>query len=75
MVYVSADSQEKEFLKSEIFSCQNWTKIDFSRGSKKSMFPLSPQFLMKSPKNILKSGPEFEETHFPFFDLGQKFEF
>ena len=30
---------------------------------------------MKSPKNIVKSGPEFEETHFPFFDLGQKFEF
>ena len=50
MVYVSADSQEKEFLKSEFFSCQNWTKIDFSRGSKKSMFPPFPPIFDEIPK-------------------------
>ena len=50
-------------------------KLIFFQLQKNQCSPLSPQFLMKSSKNMDKNGPEFEETPFHFFDFGQKFEF
>ena len=67
--------KKKNFWNRKFFHVRIGQKLIFLGGQKNQCSPLSPQFLMKSPKNILKSGPEFEETQFPFFDLGQKFDF
>ena len=52
-VHVSTDSQEKEFLNSEIFSYRNWPKIDWKlhefQAQKNQCSPFFPPFLMKSP--------------------------
>ena len=67
--------KKKNFWNRKFFHVGIDQKLIFFQLQKNQCSPLSPQFLMKSSKNMDKNGPEFEETPFHFFDFGQKFEF
>ena len=67
--------KKKNFWNRKFFHVGIGQKLIFFQLQKNQCSPLSPQFLMKSSKNMDKNAPEFEETPFHFFYFGQKFEF